>query len=125
MRIHDEEAIPLAAERCRPCRGMIAPLSAGESERLLRRLSAGWRIDNNGHIVKEFFFKDFKEALDFVNEIGQLSEQERHHPDVLLSWGLVRVVLWTHKIGGVQRSDFVLAAKIEEMAVKRGTGRRG
>jgi len=124
MRIHDEEVTPLAVEKCRPARGMIAPLSAGESERLLRRLAAGWRIDNHGHIVKEFFFKDFKEALGFVNDIGALAEKERHHPEVHLSWGLVRVVLWTAKLGGLQRSDFVLAAKIEEIARREAEARK-
>lgn len=115
MRIHDEELLPLATERCRPARGMIAPLSAGESERLLRRLPAGWRINNEGHIVKEFFFKDFAEALDFVDRIGELAARERHHPEIHLSWGFVRVILWTPKLGGLQRSDFVLAAKIDEI----------
>jgi 4a-hydroxytetrahydrobiopterin dehydratase len=123
MRISDEEIIPLAMERCRACRGMIAPLSAGEAEILLRRLPAGWRIDNKGHIVKEFFFKNFKEALNFVDEIGALSERERHHPVLHLSWGLVRVVLWTAKIGGLQRSDFILAAKIEEVGNQQPAGR--
>ena len=118
MRIHDEEAVPLAMEKCRPVRGMIPALTVGEAERLLRRLPGGWRINNAGRIVKEFFFKNFAEALGFVNEIGELCERERHHPEVQLSWGLVRVVLWTPKIGGLQRSDFVLAAKIEELKKK-------
>jgi 4a-hydroxytetrahydrobiopterin dehydratase len=119
MRIQDEEVVPLASERCRPARGMIAPLSAGESERLLRRLPAGWRIDNKGHVVKEYFFKDFAEALGFVDEIGELAQKERHHPELHLSWGLVRVILWTPKLGGLQRSDFVLAAKIDELMKSR------
>jgi 4a-hydroxytetrahydrobiopterin dehydratase len=120
MKLHDEELLPLAMERCRPVRGMVAPLSHGEAERLLRRLAPGWRIDNKGRIVKEYFFKNFAEALEFVNRIGALSERERHHPELHLSWGLVRVVFWTHKIGGLQRSDFILAAKIEEIPHKAG-----
>lgn len=119
MRIREEEVLPLTLERCRPVRGMVAPLSHGESERLLRRLAPGWRIDNRGRVVKEFFFKNFAEALEFVNRIGELSERERHHPELHLSWGLVRVTMWTHKIGGLQRSDFVLAAKIDEIPHKK------
>jgi 4a-hydroxytetrahydrobiopterin dehydratase len=123
MRIRDEEAIPLAVERCRPCRGTVSPLSAGEAEMLLRRLQPGWRIDNGGRVIKEYFFKDFAEALEFVNKIGQLCLRERHYPQVQLAWGLVRVVLWTANIGGLQRSDFVLAAKIDEIPgkVRRAT----
>ncbi|HSV27552.1 MAG TPA: 4a-hydroxytetrahydrobiopterin dehydratase [Sedimentisphaerales bacterium] len=116
MRIRDEELIPLASERCRPARGIIAPLSAGESERLLRRLPGGWRIDNKGQLIKEYFLRDFAEALDFVNHIGALADREKHHPELHLAWGLVRVRLWTAKLGGLQRSDFVLAAKIEDLA---------
>jgi 4a-hydroxytetrahydrobiopterin dehydratase len=119
MRIHDEELLPLTMERCRPVRGMVAPLSHGEAERLLRRLPPGWRIDNKGRVVKEYFFRNFAEALEFVDHIGALAERERHHPELHLSWGMVRVVLWTHKIGGLQRSDFILAAKIDEIPHKK------
>ncbi|NMB08603.1 MAG: 4a-hydroxytetrahydrobiopterin dehydratase, partial [Tissierellia bacterium] len=60
-------------------------------------------------------FKNFKEALDFVNKVGELAEEEGHHPDIFLSWGKVIIQLWTHKIGGLHENDFILAAKIDEL----------
>lgn len=67
------------------------------------------------HLDKTFVFKDFRQALDFTNQVGDLAEQQGHHPDIHLSWGRVRVAIWTHKIDGLTESDFILAAKIDEI----------
>jgi len=70
-------------------------------------------VEAEHHLWKEFPFPDFKEALAFTNRVGAIAEQEGHHPDIHLAWGKVRVEIWTHKIDGLTRSDFVLAAKID------------
>ena len=68
---------------------------------------------NDHHIEKEFTFKNFREALDFTVEVGELAEEEGHHPDIYLAWGKVKITLWTHKIDGLSESDFILAAKTD------------
>lgn len=72
----------------------------------------GWKVTGLHHLERTFTFADFREALDFVNKIGELAEAEGHHPDIELSWGKVGVRIFTHKINGLTQSDFVLAAKI-------------
>ena len=67
------------------------------------------------HIAKTFLFPDFKSALEFANRIGSIAEQEGHHPDLCVSWGKVDVQIYTHKIRGLTESDFILAAKIDEL----------
>ena len=66
-------------------------------------------------IERQFRFKDFREAIAFVNKVADLAESEGHHPDIFISWNKVRLTLTTHKIGGLSRNDFVLAAKIDEL----------
>ena len=105
----------LANEKCVPCHGGVPPLKGDELASLSRELGNGWRVVEEHHIEKEFAFKDFAEALAFTNRVGALAEEEGHHPDIYLAWGKVRVTIWTHKIGGLSRSDFVLAAKIDRV----------
>jgi 4a-hydroxytetrahydrobiopterin dehydratase len=75
-----------------------------------------WSVAGDHHIERNFSFPDFKSALDFVNRIGAIAEEQGHHPDVTLSWGRVGVQIWTHKINGLTESDFILAAKIDQSA---------
>lgn len=82
--------------------------------RLAERLGGGWRVIDEHHLAKQYRFRDFREALDFVNQLGEIAESEGHHPDILLSWGAVRVSIYTHKVDGLTESDFVLAAKYDE-----------
>ncbi len=82
---------------------------------LVNQLGNLWHVENEHHLQKDFAFKDFAQALEFTNKIGRLAEQQGHHPDIYLSWGKVRVTIWTHKIDGLTESDFVLAAKIETL----------
>jgi 4a-hydroxytetrahydrobiopterin dehydratase len=70
---------------------------------------------NNHHLERQFPFPDFKTALDFVIKVGNLAEEQRHHPDILLAWGKVGITIWTHKIDGLTESDFILAAKIDRL----------
>lgn len=104
----------LADEKCIPCRGGV-PALTGEELRLLERELGGWSVVNEHHLEKEFRFPDFAKALAFTNEVGALAEEEGHHPDIYLAWGKVRITIWTHKIDGLTRSDFVLAAKIDRL----------
>ena len=102
----------LATRECVPCRGGIPPLRGEEIISLLSQL-AGWEVVNEHHLRKLFKFNNFREALDFVNRVGELSEQQAHHPDICFGWGKAEVKIWTHKIDGLTESDFVLAAKID------------
>ncbi len=69
---------------------------------------------NEHHLEKVFRFKNFREALDFTWHIGELAEQQDHHPDIHLAWGEVKVTIWTHKIDGLTESDFIFAAKVDQ-----------
>ena len=102
----------LADRSCVPCRGGVPPLE-GEALDKLSALLPEWKVVDGHHIKKTFLFPDFKTALDFVNRVGAVAEQEGHHPDLCLAWGKVDVQIYTHKIRGLTESDFVLAAKID------------
>ncbi|PYQ50099.1 MAG: 4a-hydroxytetrahydrobiopterin dehydratase [Acidobacteria bacterium] len=105
----------LAGEKCVPCRGGVPPLKGQELFALHRDLGGGWQVVEEHHLEKEFRFRNFAEALAFTNKIGAIAEEQGHHPDIDLAWGKVRVTIWTHKIDGLTRSDFVLAAKIDRI----------
>ncbi len=104
----------LSQKHCVPCRGGVPPLKGAELDNLRKQVS-GWDVVDEHHLSKTYAFPDFVKALDFVNRTGAVAEQEGHHPDVYLSWGKVRVEIWTHKIDGLTESDFILAAKIDEL----------
>jgi 4a-hydroxytetrahydrobiopterin dehydratase len=74
----------------------------------------GWTVEKEHHLRKTFHFRDFKSTLEFVNRVGEIAEQERHHPDVCFGWGKATIEIWTHKIDGLTESDFILASKIDE-----------
>jgi 4a-hydroxytetrahydrobiopterin dehydratase len=105
----------LANKQCVPCRTATAALSPSETTSLLGRLR-GWEVIDNHHLRKSWKFPDFQSALEFVNRVGELAEREDHHPDICFSWGKARVELWTHKVNGLTENDFVMAAKIDEVA---------
>jgi 4a-hydroxytetrahydrobiopterin dehydratase len=104
----------LSAKQCVPCQGGVPALTGDEIKPLLGQLD-GWEVVNNHHLVKTRTFPDFAKALAFVNRVGDLAEQQGHHPDIHLAWGKVRVEIWTHKIDGLTESDFILAAKIDDL----------
>ena len=74
-----------------------------------------WQVINEHHLLKSYRFSDFRETLDFINRIGELAEQQGHHPDICFGWGKAEISIWTHKINGLTESDFVLAAKIDKL----------
>jgi 4a-hydroxytetrahydrobiopterin dehydratase len=104
----------LASRECVPCRGGVPPLQSDEIKPLLEELN-GWTVEREHHLLKTYTFKDFREALEFVNRVGQLAEEQGHHPDICFGWGRAEISLWTHKIDGLTESDFILAAKIDAL----------
>jgi 4a-hydroxytetrahydrobiopterin dehydratase len=104
----------LAAKTCVPCRGGVPPLK-GEALAALQKQVDGWNVEAEHHITKTFKFPDFRSALAFVNRVGALAEEQGHHPDISLAWGKVEITIWTHKIDGLTESDFILAAKIDQL----------
>ena len=104
----------LADKKCVPCRGGVPPNKGRELEGL-RKVVPQWTPVNEHHLTRAFKFPDFKQALDFVNKVGELAEEQGHHPDILLSWGKAEITLWTHKIDGLTESDFIMAAKIDRL----------
>lgn len=84
----------------------------------MKALLPWWQVVNDHHLAKSFTFQDFATALDFVVRVGAVAEQEGHHPDLCLAWGKVDVTTWTHKVDGLTESDFILAAKIDQLYQK-------
>ena len=104
----------LASKTCTPCRGGVPPLDENEARGYLRQVE-GWELVGVHHIRREFGFPDFLQALAAANRIGALAEEQGHHPDLHLAWGRLAVEIWTHKIDGLTESDFILAAKINDV----------
>ena len=104
----------LAEKNCVPCRGGVPALQGDELAPLARELPE-WQVVDEHHLRRSFKFRDFRTALDFVNHVGELAEQQGHHPDLFLVWGRVDITTWTHKINGLTESDFILAAKIDRL----------
>lgn len=84
-----------------------------EIQGYLADLGGNWRAVDDHHLEKEFRFKNFRQALDFTNRVGELAEDVGHHPDIYLAWGQVKLTVWTHKIDGLHQADFVFAAKAD------------
>ena len=105
----------LAEKECVPCKGGVPPLKGNELSKLKNELDPGWKVVNDHHLEREYKFKDFREALDFTNRVGELAEAQGHHPDIYLAWGKVKLTIWTHKIDGLTESDFVFAAKVDQL----------
>ena len=102
----------LASRECVPCRGGVPPLRGEEITKLQAQVE-DWQVVDEHHLRKEYKFKNFKEAQAFVDQVGQLAEEQGHHPDICYGWGRAEITIWTHKIDGLTESDFVLAAKID------------
>lgn len=103
----------LTTQKCKPCEGWMKPLTRDQFAPLLKEIK-DWEVVDDKKIEKKYRFKDFKEALAFVNRVGALAETEGHHPDInLYNWDKVKITLSTHAIGGLSQNDFILAAKID------------
>ncbi len=108
---------PLAEMKCEACRGDVPPLSEEEIAALSRQVPEWMIVEREGikRLERTFRFKDFAEALAFTNKVGALAEAEDHHPAILTEWGRTTVTWWTHKIRGLHRNDFIMAAKTDRL----------
>ena len=106
----------LASKKCVPCKGGVPPLK-GEALQTLQRQVEGWNVVEEHHLFKSFKFPDFSKALDFVNKVGAIAEEQGHHPVITLAWGKAEITIYTHKINGLTESDFILAAKIDTIKI--------
>ncbi len=104
----------LAEQKCQPVKADTLPLSVKESEALLLQIPA-WSLAE-GELQREFKFRDFRKAMDFVNVIAGIANEEDHHPDIFISYNKVGITLSTHKINGLSMNDFIVAAKIDRKA---------
>ena len=108
----------LLDKKCVPCEGGAIPLDISEIHKYQKKVD-GWDIIQNEEKIylleKKFTFKNFLESQSFVNEVGKLSEEEGHHPDILFGWGYAKINITTHAIEGLSENDFILAAKINKI----------
>ena len=105
----------LATGNCVPCRGDTPPLKGEKLQAFLHQLEDGWQLVDEHHLEKEYSFEGFRNALEFVKRVGEMCEDQGHHGDIYLAWGKVKFVVWTHKIDGLTTSDFIWAAKADQL----------
>jgi 4a-hydroxytetrahydrobiopterin dehydratase len=105
----------LASKQCVPCKGGVPPLEGARLRNLHDDLGGGWKLIDDHHLMKDYRFANFREALDFTSRVGEMAEEQGHHPDIELSWGRVKLLVWTHKIDGLTESDFIWAAKADRL----------
>lgn len=103
----------LSQKRCLPCEGGVPKLNPSEVQNFLKQIST-WSLEGD-KIQKTFQFKNFLEAMKFVNQMAALAEAEAHHPDFSVHYNKVDVSIWTHAVGGLTENDFILAAKIDQL----------
>lgn len=106
----------LSEKKCVPCSGSVVAFDHDTALSYLKQIN-GWELSTDAKwISKQFKFKNFAQALEFVNKVGAVAEKEQHHPNIDFTWGLVKISIQTHKINGLYESDFILAAKIDEIS---------
>src|SRR4051812_3447119 len=103
----------LSKKECIPCKKDAPPLKGDDLQKLYSQLGKGWSIIDEHHLEKSYSFPDFKTALAFTNKVAEIAEKEGHHPDIHLSYGKVKIIIWTHKNNGLTENDFILAAKCD------------
>ena len=106
----------LADQTCLPCKGGVPPMDHARAEELLREIDGGWALNADGHLERTYTFANFVEAIGFANRVGDIAEEQNHHPDLHVAWGRCTVEIWTHKIKGLTESDFYFAAKADRAA---------
>ena len=104
----------LTKKKCEPCEGGVKPFDPKETETYMTYLKTPWEVVSDGKKIEhKYKFKDFVEAIKFVNKVAEVAEEDQHHPDIFVSYSRVTITLWTHAIGGLSVNDFILASKIE------------
>ena len=106
----------LSKRKCKPCEEGVGKLTPDEARELAVQVPK-WKLrKDEPRLWREFTFKDFVRAMKFVNKVAELAESEGHHPDLHIHYNRVKLVLWTHDIGGLSENDFILAAKVDTLA---------
>lgn len=106
----------LAKKKCIPCEGGVDPLTEMEAQKLMPELEQDWMLIDGGHLLaRTFYFKDFVQAMKFVNKVAEIAEEEGHHPDLSLSYNILSIELTTHAIEGLSENDFILASKVDQI----------
>lgn len=105
----------LTEKKCVPCEGGVPTIKGGQIENYTCQLKSKWQVVDEKMLRREFPFEDFKAAMGFANKVGDIAEEEGHHPDLHIFYGKVVVELWTHAIGGLSENDFIVAAKIDDV----------
>jgi 4a-hydroxytetrahydrobiopterin dehydratase len=105
--------VKLAEDNCKALGAGDKPLPPAETQELIKEIDH-WTLGDKS-IEREFKFRDFKQSMDFINQVADLAEKQNHHPDILISYSRVKLMLSTHKVGGLSRNDFILAAKIDQL----------
>jgi len=111
----------LASKKCVPCEGGTRPMPRADAKKMLGEVG-GWSLVDDGvlKIQRKFKFEDFSGALAFVNRVGDIAEQEGHHPDINFGWGKATVTFYTHAVSGLSENDFILAAKVNNLELQSG-----
>ena len=108
----------LLSKKCLPCEGGVLPFDMSEIHKYQKKVD-GWDIkedkSNIFFLSKKFKFENFIKSQNFINEVGKMSEEEGHHPDILFGWGYAEIKITTHAINGLSENDFILAAKIDKI----------
>jgi 4a-hydroxytetrahydrobiopterin dehydratase len=112
--IYWRTSMALTDKKCVPCEGGVEPFDDAKTGEMLKQIP-GWDV-SKGHLYRQFKFKNFVENMVFINKVADLAEAERHHPDFCVHYNRVEFDIWTHAIGGLSENDFILAAKISELA---------
>lgn len=104
-----------ASKKCVPCEGGTKPLTKEKVEEYLPVINPSWEVVDNLRLKRKFKFKDFKQAMEFVNKVADLAKSEGHHPDIEINYNKVTLELTTHAIGGLSENDFIIATKVENL----------
>ena len=108
----------LLNKKCKPCEGGVLPFDINEIHKYQKKID-GWNVKKNEKNIffleKDFKFKNFLNSQNFINKVGEISEEEGHHPDILFGWGYSKISITTHAIEGLSENDFILAAKIDQI----------
>ena len=108
----------ISKKTCTPCQGGVPPLEFKEINTLIQELEDGWKVKKNKEIRKDYIFTKYTDAIIFTNKIAELSEKENHHPLIHIDYKKVTIILFTHKINGLHKNDFILASKCDKVIEK-------
>jgi len=108
-------ASQLAEKKCKACKGGEEPLKGESLRKLQEQLDEGWDVVDEHELRKTYTFQDFRQALAFANMVGDIAEEQEHHPELTVTYGKAEIKVWTHKIDGLTESDFIFAAKVDAL----------